>query len=118
MHAIDVIQMNMFFTNLPSATGQDTSLEGYTGIEFWFSPKLATLLTKQGEYIKTWKCHWFVLKQDKLFWFKDSHRTHSSTPNDVIPVGTCLTVKGAEDVVHKPSAFKLQSCCAACSRKP
>ncbi|TQE14066.1 hypothetical protein C1H46_000360 [Malus baccata] len=45
-----------------AATGQDTSPEGYTGIEFWSSPKLATLLTKQGEYIKTWRCHWFVLK--------------------------------------------------------
>ncbi|KAM1800892.1 hypothetical protein ACFX11_032567 [Malus domestica] len=71
-----------------AATSQDTSPEGYTGIEFWSSPKLATLLTKtwQGEYIKTWRCHWFVLKQDKLFWFKDSHRTHSSMPNDVIPL--------------------------------
>ncbi|KAI4965982.1 hypothetical protein ZWY2020_047269 [Hordeum vulgare] len=29
-------------------------------------------LTKQGEYIKTWRRRWFVLKQGRLFWFKDA----------------------------------------------
>lgn len=30
-----------------------------------------------------------------------------STPRGVIPVGTCLAVKGAEDVLNKPFAFEL-----------
>ncbi|KAL6200316.1 hypothetical protein ACLB2K_030098 [Fragaria x ananassa] len=92
-----------------AATGQDPSPEDYAGIEYWSNPERAAWLTKQGEYIKTWRRRWFVLKQGKLFWFKDSHVTPSTTPRGVIPVGTCLTVKGAEDVLHKPCAFELST---------
>ncbi|EEF35525.1 hypothetical protein RCOM_0593020 [Ricinus communis] len=44
-----------------------------------------------------------------LFWFKDSTITRSSKPRGVIPVATCLTVKGAEDVVGKQYAFELST---------
>jgi hypothetical protein len=92
-----------------AATGQDPSPEDYDGVEFWSNPERAGWLTKQGEYIKTWRRRWFVLKQGKLLWFKDSYVTRSSTPRGVVPVGTCLTVRGAEDILHKPCAFELSS---------
>nr|BAD82044.1 pleckstrin homology (PH) domain-containing protein-like [Oryza sativa Japonica Group]BAD82313.1 pleckstrin homology (PH) domain-containing protein-like [Oryza sativa Japonica Group] len=52
------------------ASSADTDTTG--GVEFWRSPERAGWLTKQGEYIKTWRRRWFVLKQGRLFWFKDS----------------------------------------------
>ncbi|XP_061358506.1 pleckstrin homology domain-containing protein 1-like [Gastrolobium bilobum] len=94
-----------------SATGQDPSPEDYKGIEFWSNPERSGWLTKQGDYIKTWRRRWFVLKQGKLFWFKDpaDAATSSATPRGVISVANCLTVKGAEDLLHKPSAFELST---------
>ncbi|XP_058181900.1 pleckstrin homology domain-containing protein 1 [Rhododendron vialii] len=79
------------------------------GVEFWSAPERSGWLTKQGEYIKTWRRRWFVLKQGKLFWFKESIVTRGSTPRGVIPVATCLTVKGAEDVLNKQFAFELST---------
>ncbi|XP_021891786.1 pleckstrin homology domain-containing protein 1 [Carica papaya] len=91
-------------------TGQDPDPSDYQGIEFWANPERVGWLTKQGDYIKTWRRRWFVLKQGKMFWFKDSHDvTRESTPRGVISVGTCLTVKGAEDVLNKPCAFELST---------
>ncbi|XP_030506470.2 pleckstrin homology domain-containing protein 1 [Cannabis sativa] len=90
-----------------SVTGQDPSTEEYSGVEFWSRPERTGWLTKQGEYIKTWRRRWFVLKQGKLLWFKDSNVTSASVPRGVISMGTCQTVKGAEDIVHKPCAFEL-----------
>ncbi|KAJ1384203.1 Pleckstrin-like proteiny domain [Sesbania bispinosa] len=94
-----------------AATGQEPNPEDYNGIEFWSNPERAGWLTKQGDYIKTWRRRWFVLKQGKLFWFKDpaGAATRSSIPRGVISVANCLTVKGAEDILHKPSAFELST---------
>jgi hypothetical protein len=64
---------------------------------------------KQGEHIKTWRRRWFVLKQGKLFWFKDSTVTRVSKPRGAIPVASCLTVKGAEDVLHRQYAFEFST---------
>ncbi|XP_074577327.1 pleckstrin homology domain-containing protein 1-like [Curcuma longa] len=79
------------------------------GVAFWSNPERNGWLTKQGEYIKTWRRRWFVLKQGKLFWFKDSQVTRASVPRGVIPVGACLTVKGAEDVINRAFAFELST---------
>ncbi|KAF7816091.1 pleckstrin homology domain-containing protein 1-like [Senna tora] len=93
-----------------AVTAQDPNPEDYNGIEFWSNPERTGWLTKQGDYIKTWRRRWFVLKQGKLFWFKDSYSvSRSSIPRGVISVGSCLTVKGAEDVIHKPGAFELST---------
>ncbi|KAL1808996.1 hypothetical protein DCAR_0311574 [Daucus carota subsp. sativus] len=92
-----------------SVTGTGQAAGDYDGVEFWSSPERAGWLTKQGEYIKTWRRRWFILKQGKLFWFKDSVVTRGSVPRGVIPVATCLTVKGAEDVIHKEFAFQLST---------
>ncbi|GFP86467.1 pleckstrin homology domain-containing protein 1 [Phtheirospermum japonicum] len=60
--------------------------DDYDGVEFWGPSERAGWLTKQGEYIKTWRRHWFVLKQGKVFWFKESMVTRASRPRGVIPV--------------------------------
>ncbi|BAF06762.1 Os01g0856800 [Oryza sativa Japonica Group] len=73
------------------ASSADTDTTG--GVEFWRSPERAGWLTKQGEYIKTWRRRWFVLKQGRLFWFKDSG----------------VTVKGAEDTLNRQFAFELST---------
>jgi hypothetical protein len=79
------------------------------GVEFWSNPERTGWLMKQGEHIKTWRRRWFILKQGKLFWFKDSTVTRVCKPRGVIPVASCLTVKGAEDVLHKQYAFELST---------
>ncbi|GAB2274460.1 hypothetical protein Dimus_009229 [Dionaea muscipula] len=89
------------------AIGTSPNPEDYAGVQYWSNSERAGWLTKQGEYIKTWRRRWFVLKQGKLFWFKDSAVTRTSIPRGVIPVATCVTVKGAEDVLNKPFAFQL-----------
>ncbi|GMH27151.1 hypothetical protein Nepgr_028994 [Nepenthes gracilis] len=92
-----------------AALGQSDNTADYGGVEFWSGSERAGWLTKQGEYIKTWRRRWFVLKQGKLFWFKDSTITRASRPRGVIPVSTCLTIKGAEDVLNRPYAFELST---------
>lgn len=64
---------------------------------------------KQGEYIKTWRRRWFVLKQGKIFWFKSDIVQPDSQPRGVIEVNKCLSIKGAEDVLNKPHAFELST---------
>ncbi|CAI8586297.1 unnamed protein product [Vicia faba] len=81
----------------------------HDGTEFWSNPERTGWLMKQGEYIKTWRRRWFVLKEGKLFWFKESTITRASKPRGVIPVASCLTVKGAEDILHKAYSFELST---------
>ena len=82
------------------AIGSGPNPEDYSGIDFWSNPERVGWLTKQGEYIKTWRRRWFVLKQGKLLWFKESTITRTSVPRGVIHVSRCLTVKGAEDSIN------------------
>ncbi|CAA2975277.1 pleckstrin homology domain-containing protein 1-like [Olea europaea var. sylvestris] len=92
-----------------AAMGSAQSSENYDGVEFWVNPERCGWLMKQGEYIKTWRRRWFVLKQGKLFWFKESDVNSGSKPRGVIPVANCLTVKGAEDVLNRQFAFELST---------
>ena len=92
-----------------AATALTEKPNDYAGVEFWLNPERTGWLTKQGEYIKTWRRRWFVLKQGKLFCFKESSITRASRPRGVIPVSTCLTVKGAEDILNKQYAFELST---------
>lgn len=78
-------------------------------VEYWHSPERAGWLMKQGEYIKTWRRRWFVLKQGKLFWFKSDVVTPDSVPRGVIEVHRCLSIKGAEDTINKPHSFELST---------
>eukprot|EP00803_Ostreobium_quekettii_P000874 evm.model.scf_2320.1 EVM.evm.TU.scf_2320.1 scf_2320:828-2762(+) len=77
------------------------------GVEFWTNPERTGWLMKQGEYLKYWRRRWFVLKQGKIFWFKSEILNSESIPRGVIPVNTCLSIKGAEDTLNKPHAFEI-----------
>jgi hypothetical protein len=79
------------------------------GIEFWHNPERSGWLMKQGEYIKTWRRRWFVLKQGKIYWFKSDVVTPDSIPRGVIEVKKCLSIKGAEDAINKPHAFEVST---------
>ncbi|GFP95225.1 pleckstrin homology domain-containing protein 1 [Phtheirospermum japonicum] len=60
--------------------------DDYDGVEFWGPSERAGWLTKQGKYIKTWRRRCFVLKQGKVFRFKESMVTRASRPRGVISV--------------------------------
>mmetsp|Transcript_9831 Transcript_9831/g.24513 ORF Transcript_9831/g.24513 Transcript_9831/m.24513 type:complete len:140 (-) Transcript_9831:487-906(-) len=79
------------------------------GVEFWHTPDRCGWLDKQGEYIKTWRRRWFVLKQGKIFWFKSEVVTPDAVPRGVIDVNKCLSIKGAEDTINKPFAFEIST---------
>lgn len=81
----------------------------YGGVEWWHSPDRCGWLTKQGDYIKTWRKRWFVLKQGKIFWFKTEAVGPESQPRGVIDVNKCLSIKGAEDTINKPFAFEIST---------
>jgi len=87
----------------------DKKKEDEVQVQFWNNPERSGWLMKQGEYFKTWRRRWFVLKQGRIFWFKDNYLSPSSKPRGVILVGNCLTVKGAEDVLNKQYAFELST---------
>ncbi|KAF5755671.1 putative pleckstrin domain, PH-like domain superfamily [Helianthus annuus] len=74
--------------------------DDYDNIEYWSNPEHIGWLTKQGEYIKTWRHHWFVLKQGKLFWFREFIVTRGSKPCGVVPVATCLTLSTRSDTMY------------------
>mmetsp|Transcript_16907 Transcript_16907/g.46670 ORF Transcript_16907/g.46670 Transcript_16907/m.46670 type:complete len:145 (+) Transcript_16907:1360-1794(+) len=79
------------------------------GVEFWHNAERSGWLTKQGDYIKTWRKRWFVLKQGKIFWFKSDVLTPETIPRGVIDVNKCLSIKGAEDTINKPFAFEIST---------
>ncbi|CAM8889158.1 unnamed protein product [Rhodiola kirilowii] len=85
------------------------SIDEYDGVQFWSNPERTGWLSKQGEYLRNWRRRWFVLKQGKLFWFKESTVSRISRPRGVIPVASCLTVKGAEDILNMPFAFEMST---------
>ncbi|CAM6103186.1 unnamed protein product [Calypogeia fissa] len=78
-------------------------------VEFWHDAERTGWLMKQGEYIKTWRRRWFVLKQGRIFWFKESLLNRDSKPRGTILISQCLTVKGAEDILNRPFAFELST---------
>jgi hypothetical protein len=52
-------------------------------------------LTKKGEHLSTWRKRWFVLKDQKLGWFKSNDVTHSTKPRGVINLDKVGSVCGA-----------------------
>ncbi|CAM6025102.1 unnamed protein product [Sphagnum balticum] len=87
----------------------DKKKEDEVQVQFWNSPERSGWLLKQGEYFKTWRRRWFVLKEGHIFWFKENYVSRNSKPRGVILVRNCLTVKGAEDVLNKQFAFELST---------
>ncbi|CAM6033901.1 unnamed protein product [Sphagnum compactum] len=87
----------------------DKKKEDEVQVQFWNNPERSGWLLKQGEYIKTWRRRWFVLKEGHIFWFKENYVSPNSKPRGVILVRNCLTVKGAEDVLNKQFAFEIST---------
>ncbi|GAX78029.1 hypothetical protein CEUSTIGMA_g5471.t1 [Chlamydomonas eustigma] len=81
----------------------------YGGVEYWHSPERCGWLNKQGEFIKTWRRRWFILKQGKIFWFKTDAVTQETIPRGMIDINKCLSIKGAEDTINKPFAFEVST---------
>eukprot|EP01025_Chloroclados_australasicus_P008259 TRINITY_DN1288_c0_g1_i1.p2 TRINITY_DN1288_c0_g1~~TRINITY_DN1288_c0_g1_i1.p2 ORF type:complete len:136 (-),score=20.39 TRINITY_DN1288_c0_g1_i1:387-794(-) len=79
----------------------------YGDVEFWHDPEKAGWLMKQGQYIKTWRRRYFVLKEGKIFWFKSNILRPDSIPRGIIEVSKCLSIKGAEEVINKEFAFEI-----------
>ncbi|KAI3435962.1 hypothetical protein D9Q98_002020 [Chlorella vulgaris] len=79
------------------------------GVEFWRQPERAGWLMKQGEFMKTWRRRWFILKDGKIFWFKSDLVGPSTQPRGIIEVNKCLSIKGAEDAINKPHAFEIST---------
>ncbi|KAK9727146.1 hypothetical protein RND81_05G261300 [Saponaria officinalis] len=80
--------------------------EDYSDVEFWVDPERVGFLLKQGEYIKTWRRRWFVLKKGKLLWFRDPADVKpTAVPRGIVHVGKCTVIRGAEDVINKVNSF-------------
>jgi len=77
------------------------------GVQFWVQPERTGWLWKQGEHIKTWRRRFFVMKEGRMFWFKDDVITPQSVPRGVIDLATCVSIKGAEDTINKPASFEI-----------
>merc|ERR1712100_941280 len=95
--------------DLVDREGGQKRRERIAGVEFWHSPERCGWLMKQGEYIKTWRRRWFILKQGKIFWFKTEEVGPSSIPRGVVDISRCLSIKGAEDVINRAHAFELST---------
>jgi serine/threonine protein kinase len=61
-------------------------------------------LMKQGHVRRNWKERWFVLKGDRLYYFKNTDQ-HAGTPRGIIPLGHCLVEEDTS--VRKQFCFKL-----------
>ncbi|EFN54128.1 hypothetical protein CHLNCDRAFT_13944, partial [Chlorella variabilis] len=79
------------------------------GVEFWRQAERSGWLMKQGEFMKTWRRRWFILKDGKIFWFKSDIVGPNTQPRGIIEVNKCLSIKGAEDAINKPHAFEIST---------
>lgn len=60
---------------------------------FWDDPDKQGELTKQGHFVKNWKSRWFILKKDRLFYFKTKEAAElGERPSGVIRLKNCIVV--------------------------
>eukprot|EP01130_Rhizamoeba_saxonica_P011706 TRINITY_DN486_c3_g3_i1.p1 TRINITY_DN486_c3_g3~~TRINITY_DN486_c3_g3_i1.p1 ORF type:complete len:484 (-),score=103.57 TRINITY_DN486_c3_g3_i1:38-1447(-) len=52
----------------------------------WTTPDKEGHLMKRGHIVRNWKRRWFILKGDKLYYFRDQRSAESSTPLGVVPL--------------------------------
>jgi hypothetical protein len=70
---------------------------------------LLMVLCFTGEFLKSWRRRWFVLKDGRLFWFKSDHVTQDVVPRGVVKIDRCLSIKGAEEAINRPFAFEVST---------
>ena len=80
-----------------------------TDVKYWESPERSGWLMKQGEFLSSWRRRYFVLKDGHLFWFLGDYVTKDVLPRGVVRIDQCLSIKCAEEAVHKPYAFEIST---------
>mmetsp|Transcript_3129 Transcript_3129/g.6149 ORF Transcript_3129/g.6149 Transcript_3129/m.6149 type:complete len:523 (-) Transcript_3129:241-1809(-) len=76
-------------------------------IEFWVEPEREGWLQSQGEVIKTWRRRWFVLKQNRLFRFKEHRLTSKSVIRGLVKLSDVEQVRAVDDPKFQKNAFEL-----------
>eukprot|EP00027_Filamoeba_sp_ATCC50430_P005885 CAMPEP_0168549994 /NCGR_PEP_ID=MMETSP0413-20121227/5401_1 /TAXON_ID=136452 /ORGANISM="Filamoeba nolandi, Strain NC-AS-23-1" /LENGTH=505 /DNA_ID=CAMNT_0008580421 /DNA_START=114 /DNA_END=1628 /DNA_ORIENTATION=- len=56
----------------------------------WTNPDKEGELVKQGHFVKNWKNRWFVLKGEKLFYFKTKPQNESDRPAGSVNLKNCI----------------------------
>lgn len=75
---------------LQSFLDPKNNIEPGVTAEMWSNPAKEGKLTKQGHVVKTWKSRWFILQENKLFYFKEKPKTDNPEPPlGVILLGFC-----------------------------
>jgi hypothetical protein len=73
-------------------------------VEFWRQPERSGWLMKQGEFVKTWRRRWFILKDGKIFWFKTEHLLFLL----IVSLVLLLTTARADHGQPQPEKAKIQ----------
>jgi len=87
----------------------NTKLNGVPeGLEpiMWSKPDKQGEMKKQGHMVKNWKSRWFILQQDKLFYFRSKSDTY---PIDFIPLKGCQVLNKTINGKQKKYMFELKS---------
>ena len=67
------------------------------------NPDHSGYLMKRSAWLKEWRKRYFVLKGNMLHFAKDKH----SQPHGSVCLSDCLTVKSAEQKIHKRNCFEI-----------
>jgi len=66
-------------------------------------------LLKQSKFFKQWKRRWFVLTPQHLCSYEQENGHMASAPTEQLLLQSCSTVRGADEEVGRPNAFKVES---------
>eukprot|EP00240_Pyramimonas_obovata_P002307 CAMPEP_0118932916 /NCGR_PEP_ID=MMETSP1169-20130426/10687_1 /TAXON_ID=36882 /ORGANISM="Pyramimonas obovata, Strain CCMP722" /LENGTH=513 /DNA_ID=CAMNT_0006875621 /DNA_START=349 /DNA_END=1890 /DNA_ORIENTATION=- len=93
----------------PKASDDTSSdKEADKDVEFWEDPEHEGWLMKQGEHIKTWRRRWFILKQGRMFWFKEHRVSSRSVTRGIIRLKEIMEVKQVDKARgYAPNTFEL-----------
>jgi len=69
-------------------------------VEFWIGAEHEGWLMKQGDHIKTWRRRWFVLKEGRMFWFKEHRLSAKSVSRGIIRLREIMEIKQVDSTVN------------------